>query len=124
MVWLSDAERAQLREQMVAERERLAAQLDGLERTFDDLVASADVEPADDEHDPDGTTAYERAQITSLAGVTRDRLAELDVALAAVDGEGFGGCVACGQPIGIERLEALPGASRCVTCAATGGSAR
>ena len=78
MAALTDEERAALKEQMVAERQRLAAQLAGLERTFADLVASADVEPADDEHDPDGTTAYERAQITSLAIVTRDRLAELE----------------------------------------------
>ncbi len=123
MAKLTEDERAAIEAQMVTERERLAAQLAGLERTFADLVASADVEPADDEHDPDGTTAYERAQVTSLAVVTRERLAEVDAALASVGDAGYGACSACGGPIGIERLEALLGTSRCVGCAA-GGSVR
>lgn len=117
---LSDAERAALRDGLRVERDRLTGQLTGLQRTFDDLVAAADLEPPDDEHDPDGTTAYERAQITSLARITRLRLAELDRALVAVDGVGYGTCERCGGPIGVARLEAVPGTDRCVSCAAAG----
>lgn len=83
-------------------------------------MAAADVEPADDEHDPDGTTAYERAQISSLARVTRARLAEVDAALdAAVHDPAFGECRTCGTPIGLERLAAVPGTMRCIRCAAS-----
>ena len=120
---LTDRERAELRERLLGDRATAARRLAELERTFDELVAAADLEPPDDEHDPDGTTAYERAQVTSLAAATRTRRDELDRALAAIDGDGglgYGVCEQCGGPIGIERLRALPGATRCVTCAAHG----
>ena len=115
---LDDDELAALRAALHEERSRLQRQLAGLERTFEDLVAGADVEPADDKHDPDGTTAYERAQITSLARIARVRLAEVDAAIAAAGGAGFGRCERCGGPIGVERLLARPGTTRCVRCAA------
>lgn len=99
------------------ERVRLAAQLAGLVRSFQDLVARAEVEPADDEHDPDGTTAYERAQVSSLAASIRVRLEEVDRALVMSDDPRFGLCDPCGKPIGMARLEAIPGTTRCVNCA-------
>lgn len=122
----TEQERAALRKRLLAERETAERRLVELERTFDELVAAADLEPPDDEHDPDGTTAYERAQVTSLAAATRRRREELDRALAALDagGDGYGICERCGGPIGVERLEALPGATRCVSCAAQSGPAR
>jgi DnaK suppressor protein len=126
MAWPTDRERAELRERLLAERATAERRLTELERTFDELVAAADLEPPDDEHDPDGTTAYERAQVTSLAAATRDRRAELDRAHAAIDagGDTYGECERCGGPIGVERLDALPATTRCVTCAAPGGPAR
>lgn len=117
---LDPDERAILRALLTSEREATAARLAQLERTFRELVDAADLEPPDDEHDPDGTTAYERAQVTSLAEEARVRLVELDAALAGADDERFGACAACGGPIGWERLQALPGTPRCVTCAAAG----
>lgn len=102
---------------MAEERDRLEAQLASLARTFDELVAAADLEPPDDEHDPDGTTAYERAQVASLIDAAKARLAELAEATARIDAGTFGRCAACGRPIGTERLDALPGTDRCVDCA-------
>jgi DnaK suppressor protein len=121
MAALTDAERSGLRDQLVRERARSAHQLAELDRTFDELVDAADLEPPDDEHDPDGTTAYERAQVTSLAGAARVRLAELDRALDAIDGEGYGVCERCHRPIGLARLQALPASIRCVDCAQVPG---
>ena len=50
----------------------------------------------------------------------RDRadqqLALVDEALARFDARTFGTCVRCGQPIALERLEALPWAARCIDC--------
>ncbi len=99
------------------ERARLANQLAGLVRSFEDLVQRAEVEPADDEHDPDGTTAYERAQVSSLAASARKHLAEIDGALATIEDNRFGRCQQCDMPIGMARLEAVPGTTRCVRCA-------
>jgi len=119
---LTDGERAELRRRLVDDRVQTAARLEGLERTFAELVAAADLEPPDDEHDPDGTTAYERAQVASLAAEARIRLAALDEALAS--GADPGACAACGREIGWERLLAVPGTRVCVTCAAGGRSVR
>ena len=117
---LTPEQKARLAGDLAAERERAVAQLAALELTFRELVDAADLEPPDDEHDPDGTTAYERAQVTSLARITRGHLAELDRALAAVEADpAFGRCATCGRPIGFERLQALPGTDRCITCAST-----
>ncbi|CAN5890897.1 TraR/DksA C4-type zinc finger protein [soil metagenome] len=114
-----DQQRAR-RDALLAERSRVARQLAGLERTFDELVAAADREPPDDEHDPDGTTAYERAQVTSLAAEARAHLDDLDRAHAAIErGDDAGVCQRCGEPIVTERLLALPATRRCVGCAAT-----
>ena len=119
-VLLTAEERRRLRAHLAGEREAAQRRLGGLDRTFDELVAAADLEPPDDEHDPDGTTAYERAQVTSLANATRTVLRQLDLALDQLDDPGFGACTACGQPIGVARLEAVPGTTRCVRCAALG----
>ncbi|MBK5221805.1 MAG: TraR/DksA C4-type zinc finger protein [Acidimicrobiia bacterium] len=115
---LSDAERRVLQEQLVDERQHVERRLAALVQSFDDLVAAADLEPPDDEHDPDGTTAYERAQFASMAEASRLRLTQIDRALAQLADGRYGTCETCGQPIGEERLAILPSATRCVTCAA------
>jgi RNA polymerase-binding transcription factor DksA len=117
---LTDAERGALRELLDVERDLARRRLASLERTLDEMIDAADLEPPDDEHDPEGTTAYERAQVTSLAGEARGRLAELDRALVEIDDGLYGACRTCGGPIGWPRLQARPGTSRCVTCAESG----
>lgn len=115
---LTDTARAELRRRLVEDRARTADRLASLERSFDELVAAADLEPPDDEHDPDGTTAYERAQITSLAAEARARLVALDHALDP--DTDLGTCASCGAEIPWERLLAVPGTTVCVACAAAG----
>jgi RNA polymerase-binding transcription factor DksA len=115
---LGAGEREALRRALVDERAATERRLASLERTFAEMVDAADLEPPDDEHDPDGTTAYERAQVTSLAREARTQLARLDRALAEVDAPTAGACARCGGPIGAERLLAVPGTDRCVACAA------
>ena len=108
------------RARMVAARAEAERRVAALDRTFDELVAAADLEPPDDEHDPDGTTAYERAQVTSLAAAARASVRALDRELARVEDQAYGGCATCGVPIGLARLEALPGTTTCVRCPPTG----
>ena len=48
-----------------------------------------------------------------------DQLAEVDSALAKFDKGNYGVCENCGQPIGLDRLEALPQATLCMNCKAT-----
>jgi DnaK suppressor protein len=114
---LTDAERAALRELVALERARAQRRLSLRERTVDEMVDAAELEPSDDEHDPVGTTAYEPAQVTSLAAEARVRLTQLERALIEIDDEGYGACQRCGQPIGWPRLQAQPGTTRCMRCA-------
>jgi hypothetical protein len=46
---LTDAERAAPRELVAAERARAQRRLSSLERTFDEMIDAADLEPPDDE---------------------------------------------------------------------------
>ena len=115
---LTSQQRSQLRALMAAERARLVAQSTAMRLTFDELVAAADLEPPDDEHDPDGTTAYERAQVSSMRSAFDQGVAALDVALTELDAETYGRCSACGAPIAFERLVAVLGTDLCVGCAA------
>lgn len=87
---LTDAERAALRELVAVERARAQRRLSSLERTLDEMIDAADLEPPDDEHDPEGTRAYERAQVTSRAAEARARLTQLDRARTEIDDEGYG----------------------------------
>lgn len=102
---------------MSTERPRLVAQSAALRDTFDELVAAADLEPPDDEHDPDGTTAYERAQVTSMRSAFEREVAAIDAALAGLDAGTYGTCVGCGTLIPFDRLAAVLGTDRCITCA-------
>src|SRR5690606_20775965 len=115
---LSEAERTTLQAQLLDERALVERRLAALVQSVEDLVAAADLEPPDDEHDPDGTTAYERAQFTSMAAASRAQLARIDQALVQLADGRYGTCESCGGSIGSERLSILPSAARCVACAA------
>jgi DnaK suppressor protein len=99
-----------LRASAVAEEATLARDLEAL------FSASRDSN-ADDEHDPEGATiGFERAQLTALRAAARQRIAEVDEALARLDDGTYGICERCHRPIAPERLAARPFARTCVTC--------
>ncbi|GAB3997682.1 TraR/DksA family transcriptional regulator [Nocardioides marmoraquaticus] len=83
------------------------------------IVAGADLTATDDEHDPEGhTIAFERSQTSALLAGARQRLAEVDAALARLGDGTYGRCERCGEPIPEARLLARPSARTCVPCAA------
>jgi DnaK suppressor protein len=107
-----------LRAALEAEREQALVRLGGLERELASALEIAAEGTADDEHDPEGsTTAFERAQVAAVLEQVRDRLTQLDDALARVDEPGFGDCERCGRPIAPGRLTARPWTRTCVECA-------
>jgi DnaK suppressor protein len=66
----------------------------------------------------DGTTeAVERLSTTAAARSLADSIADIERALVKIDDGSYGMCDACGNEIGVDRLEALPAATRCVVCA-------
>jgi DnaK suppressor protein len=103
---------------LLDERAAALAQIDALTRTFDDVVAASQSSNADDEHDPEGATiAFERQQVVALLATARQRLADVDAALARREAGGYGVCEACGGAIPPERLAARPAARTCISCA-------
>ncbi|HYD08757.1 MAG TPA: TraR/DksA C4-type zinc finger protein [Acidimicrobiales bacterium] len=100
-------------------RAAVEARIASLRASFDDVVAAADADPADDEHDPDGSggVAYERQQVVALLRGAEDELVELVAAAARVADGTYGTCESCGGAIGEERLDAMPATRRCVRCA-------
>jgi RNA polymerase-binding transcription factor DksA len=59
----------------------------------------------------------ERGEAEALAGELKDALVEVEAALERVAQGTFGSCERCGQPISPARLEAMPAAPLCITCA-------
>jgi DnaK suppressor protein len=100
------------------ERRKTADLIDGLQRSYADIVAAAELTSTDDEHDPEGATiAYERAQVWALLRQARADLVSLDAALVRIEDGTTAVCAVCGGPIPIERLLALPQTQTCVSCA-------
>jgi DnaK suppressor protein len=96
------------RDQLTAERERVWVQLSelGVERdSFDEGFADS------------GQVTAERGEVEALVGTLRDTLNDIDAALAKFDQGTYGRCVGCGGPIAEARLEAMPAARTCITCA-------
>ena len=115
------AEPSSVREQLLAERSRTEARVRQLDEAVDAIVESGDLDPPDDEHDPEGhTIGFERAFTQSLLDRARARLDALDRALDRLEGDDYGRCARCGRSIASERLLALPEATTCVDCAARG----
>ncbi|HEY8673037.1 MAG TPA: TraR/DksA family transcriptional regulator [Candidatus Dormibacteraeota bacterium] len=73
----------------------------------------------------DGTTyAVERMTDAYQARTIYATVAEIDQALERIDSGSYGRCVACGELIPAERLQAVPWAALCVPCSAKPGKSR
>lgn len=59
----------------------------------------------------------ERGEIEALRLSLQERLKDVDHALKKVSQDNYGLCETCGAEIAIERLEAMPTARYCMTCA-------
>jgi DnaK suppressor protein len=77
-------------------------------------------------HDREGVPADFAEQVTArenddvvhaLGAHADDELALIAAALTRLDRGAYGSCTRCGEPIAPARLEALPYAERCASCA-------
>lgn len=110
-----EALRALAHEREVIEHTIESLEHDGLhlETEADSLseISAAGQHPADV-----ATETLEREVELGLLEDLRDQRAEVDEALHRLDEGRYGVCEHCGQPISVDRLEALPAARRCVEC--------
>jgi DnaK suppressor protein len=63
-----------------------------------------------------GATSFERDYELTVLNNERDKLAQIERALARIDDGSYGVCESCGNPIGKMRLMAFPRATLCMTC--------
>lgn len=106
-------ERAELRQARV----KAKALVDDLRHELDGIIAGQD-DPPDDEHDVEGSSiAFERERVRALLALAEARLTAID-GMAEDDSSATGRtCEQCGDLIGEERMLAVPGTRRCVSCA-------
>lgn len=64
-------------------------------------------------------TDYEAAP-EPLPESVRQELREIDAALGRIADGRYGACLACGGPMGLQRLRALPEARYCLSCSGQG----
>ncbi len=108
------------RKRLEEERERLSALIEELEQERDEIRLSE----SSSERSPDpntaegGSMAFELEKEFSVAQNAADLLQKVEHALVRVDEGAYGICEDCGEAIPIARLEALPYATTCVSCAA------
>jgi len=97
-----------------AERDDLRAQLAEMTAAPRDPMAAVSFGKRVGE----GTTqAVERIAQVSAAKSLDAKLRDVERALVKLADGTYGTCDRCGGPIGTERLEAIPSAVRCVSCA-------
>jgi len=94
-----------------------------LQARLDDLLARAEVIEDDLRHPLDADweeQAVDLADDEALEGVDdvlREEIQQIRLALLRIENGTYGTCAVCGDPIGKERLEARPIATRCIKCA-------
>lgn len=111
--------------------QRLVSKLEAEETRLKDLIEEMELEreevrlsESSSERSPDpntaegGSMAFELEKELSVARNAEDLLAKVQHARKRVDEGGYGICEVCGEPIPVARLEALPHATTCVSCAA------
>lgn len=91
---------------------KLAELLGRAEEIEDDLRHELDADSSEQ--------AIDLADDEALSGiddVLRQEIHEIRLALVRIEDGSYGTCMACGNDIRPERLEALPTATRCIKCA-------
>lgn len=56
------------------------------------------------------------SQVEPIAEPARRELADIEAALRRIEEGSYGRCIACGGPMGLQRIRAIPEARYCVTC--------
>jgi RNA polymerase-binding protein DksA len=106
------------REALLEERTRVEAAIQNLhDENPGTLSEDAGEETAYDNHLADtATETYDRELDYTLEENSEHVLADIDAALKRITEGTYGICTNCGEPIAVERLEALPWATLCIDC--------
>ena len=89
--------------------------LEAAEAELDGLMKDSGDGAGQDQADV-GATSFERDHELTVVNSERDKLLQIERALARIENGTYGVCESCGQPVGKMRLMAFPRATLCMTC--------
>ena len=96
-------------------REKVVHTLNDQEAELAGLMRDAGDGAGHDQADM-GATSFERDHELTVVNNEREKLAQIDRALARIADGTYGICESCGNPIGKMRVMAFPRATLCLTC--------
>ena len=112
---------AHQRRELTSRRASYREQVERLSAAADELAqAQAGEAPdlGDDEGFAEGDSLHvERDRVLALTAAAKRRIEEVDADLHRLEGGTYGACRSCRRPIPTARLEAVPEATQCVSCA-------
>jgi RNA polymerase-binding transcription factor len=111
----TEAELAELREELESEITELRAEISKAESEIAARMGDAVADAGDDQADA-GAKTFEREHEIALTHNARELLAQNERALARIVSGTYGVCESCGESIGKARLQAFPRATLCVAC--------
>jgi DnaK suppressor protein len=109
------AEIKEVLDELHQDRERVTRALAAQEAELVGLMRDAGDGAGHDQADM-GATSFERDHELTVLNNEREKLAQIDRALARIDNGTYGICESCGNPIGKMRAMAFPRATLCLTC--------
>lgn len=99
----------EIRQALIQKRNELQEKLAEIQRRLNTETADGETDTAHE---------WENAEVREgLAQEASDELDKVQAALAHMQEGTYGVCTSCGQPIGAKRLQAIPEALLCITCA-------
>ena len=111
----TEAELAELREELESEITELRAEISKAESEIAARIGDAVADAGDDQADA-GAKTFQREHELAVTHNARELLAQNERALARIVSGTYGVCESCGEPIGKARLQAFPRATLCVAC--------
>jgi len=107
----------QLRNNLIRERDELTSRLQHSDKFGMNEPMGIELGELSlvDNHPGDiGSEMFERGKDLALTELWEHQVEKIEAALARMDNGTYGRCLECGEPIPLERLEALPSAEYCV----------
>jgi len=108
------------RTRLETERERVRAAVQFLHEdnshSLEEETGEVNASGADNHLGDTASATYDRELEQGLEEGAEELLAKIDAALRRIDAGTYGTCENCGEPIGEERLEAMPWATLCIDC--------
>jgi DnaK suppressor protein len=94
-----------LRDKLMSERSAQAALAGEQDATVRELAGQGDVD-----------SLLERELAEAAAARAREAIDDIESAFTRMDAGTYGSCQSCGEPIAVERLDAIPHTRLCVAC--------